>query len=280
MLVRSRGYAFPRPSRATALTRRFALAASILLLAGCSDPAAPDREPVGGIRVLFIGNSLTYYNDLPHMVEELAASVGDTVAAYSVTHGGFALIDHILIDNTAVAAVNGADWDWVVMQQGPTWPGIYLDTLILAATQFATLARDAGATPAIYEVWPSADDLMYFSSMASAFRQAADAVDGVYLPAGDAWVEAWARAPGLELYGGDLFHPSRIGSYLAAVVMYEHFTGRDARELPDVPVGAAAIEASAETVRLLHEVAHEVNAREGMAGLRVGRASDRGSSHR
>ena len=256
------------------MTRRLfaTLPALLLVVTACSDPASPNRRPEGGIQVLFIGNSLTYYNDLPLMVEELAASVGDTLYASSVTRPGYALIDHITIGSGAMAAVRDHEWDWVVMQQGPTWPGLYLDTLILAATQFAGPARASGATPAIYEVWPSADELRYFDSMASAFRQAADAVDAVYLPAGDAWMEAWERSPGVELYGGDLFHPSRLGSYLAAAVMFEHFTGRDARELPDIPAGAAAVDASAETVRMLHEVAHDVN---GLALLRSRSASVR-----
>jgi hypothetical protein len=42
----------------------------------------------------------------------------------------------------------------------------------------------------------------------------------VLLPAGDAWRRAWRLDPDLSLYGPDGFHPSRLGSILAALVIY------------------------------------------------------------
>ena len=40
------------------------------------------------------------------------------------------------------------------------------------------------------------------------------------MPAGDAWLAAWRRDPDLRLYGPDGFHPTVLGSYLAALVIY------------------------------------------------------------
>jgi len=52
-------------------------------LASCSGGKVP-LEPSTSYRVLFIGNSLTYINDLPGTVAQLAASVKETVEVASV----------------------------------------------------------------------------------------------------------------------------------------------------------------------------------------------------
>ena len=86
-------------------------------------------------------------------------------------------------------------------------------------------------------------------------------MNGLFLAVGDAWQTAWRMNAQLELYGPDGFHPSPLATYLAALVMYEQFTGKDARELPEVArVNGKALNVPAATVRLLQSAAHETNA--------------------
>ncbi len=67
--------------------------------------------------------------------------------------------------------------------------------------------------------------------------------------------------PEIELYGPDAFHPSALGSYLAAVVMYEQLSGRDPRALPTTVATTLADELTSEVATFLHEIAVEANAR-------------------
>jgi len=71
------------------------------------------------------------------------------------------------------------------------------------------------------------------------------------LPAGEAWRAAWRRDSTLALYGPDAFHPSILGTYVAALVIYGGLTGRSPLGLParlqplsgvlvDVPPGGAS----------------------------------------
>jgi hypothetical protein len=93
-------------------------------------------------------------------------------------------------------------------------------------------------------------------------REAAQAVGGLCLPAGEAWRAAWAVDPTLALYGPDGFHPSAMGTYLAALVVYEGITGHDARSLPqEAVVAGQRLSLSGGTVVLLQRVAHETVAR-------------------
>src|SRR5689334_14552840 len=98
------------------LKTAFLLACTTVMLSCESDPGGPDDPR---INVLFIGNSLTYTNDLPVMVEALAKASGEDFAVESFTGANFAIIDHW--NNPAtVQGVRNGQFDFVVLQQGPS----------------------------------------------------------------------------------------------------------------------------------------------------------------
>src|SRR6185503_708666 len=196
----------------------------------CGNSTEPQRT--GGIRVLFIGNSLTYVNELPRTVSALARSVNDTINVEMVASGGFALIDHYNGGSDALSQIALGTWDYVVLQQGPSSTPINRDSLILTAQLFNTRIRQAGAVPALYMVWPSTDRISFFDQVPISYQMAATAVNGIFMPAGRAWVTAWQSDPTLKLYHEDGLHASPLGTYVAALVIYERLTGHDARLLP------------------------------------------------
>ena len=99
-------------------------------------------------------------------------------------------------------------------------------------------------------VWPSRARRGDFPGVSQSYAAAAKDVKGLLLPAGDAWRAAWAIDPALPLYGPDGFHPSPMGTYLAALVIYEQIF---ASPPPAVPVPAAA----QQVADVLRRVAHE-----------------------
>lgn len=231
-----------------------------LLLAACAGGTPPlGPEPAGEYRVLFIGNSLTSTNDLPGTVSELAASVDDTIIVESVTRPNFAVIDHVNGMSDAVAVVRRGGWDYVVLQQGPTSQPLYRDTLVLATRLLEPDVRAGGGRIAQLMAWPAAPNRSVFDEVLESCLAGARAVEGgVCFPAGEAWRAAWAVDPTLPLYGPDDFHPSPLGTYLAALVVYEGITGHDARRLPQqVIVAGQGLEVAGGTVLLLQRVAHE-----------------------
>ncbi|HWA34529.1 MAG TPA: hypothetical protein VG737_10390, partial [Cyclobacteriaceae bacterium] len=46
-------------------------------------------------RVLFVGNSLTYFNNLPEIVRKVAASDGVKLTVESIAYPDYALLDHL-----------------------------------------------------------------------------------------------------------------------------------------------------------------------------------------
>jgi hypothetical protein len=77
--------------------------------------------------------------------------------------------------------------------------------------------------------------------VSQSYAAAASRVGGALMPAGDAWLAAWREDANLPLYGADGFHPSPMGSYLAAMVIYRQLFG----PVPATPVfGGAFAEAA------------------------------------
>jgi hypothetical protein len=194
------------------------------------------------IRVLFIGNSLTAANDLPAMVRTLAAAAGARVECAAVAKPDFSLEDH-WNDGEARRAIARGGWTFVVLQQGPSALPESRTLLVDSTRRFAAAIRASGATPVLYMVWPSRARAEDVPAVSRSYAAAAAAVGGRLAAAGDAWQEARRRDPSLALYGSDGFHPSRVGSLLAALVLVETLTGRfvPASALRDVPPRDRAI---------------------------------------
>ncbi|MCC6317545.1 MAG: hypothetical protein IT361_07625 [Gemmatimonadaceae bacterium] len=196
-------------------------------------PTAPGLDiPLGpGRRVLFIGNSLTYVNDLPSVVVAIARAAGDTVEARTVAFPDFALEDH-WNEGTARRALRAAAWDFVVMQQGPSSLPDNQAFLRTWTERFAPEIRAAGATPALYMVWPSLARQGDWPGVRAAYKNAATSVQGIFLPAGEAWRLGLSRNASLAVYGADGFHPSPTGTILAGLVIYERLSGRNITTIP------------------------------------------------
>jgi hypothetical protein len=209
------------------------------VLACAGSPTGLTPLPAGGRHVLFVGNSLTATNDLPSVVAAIAASVGDTVRVMAMVGANLALIDHLNGATQVTSAIKLGGWDYVVLQQGPTTVGVCRDSLVLWAQMYDTLVRANGGVPAFFMTWPAlGSSSTTFDAVRTSFEDAAIKTAGVFLPAGEAWRAAWAVNPVLPLYGDDGFHPSPLGTYLAALEIYERISGKDARTLPKAVLNA------------------------------------------
>lgn len=229
------------------------------VLAACQDGVTGPGPDERG--VLFVGNSLTYAHDLPGMLADLLELGGlSDFHIAAVAKPNYGLPDH-WADGEARARIASGGWEVVVLQQGPsaTEGRPYL---LDYAEAFAAEIRAVGAEPALYMVWPSSQRSFDFDGVFDSYETAAAQVDGFFYPAGEAWRIAWETDPDVALYGPDGFHPSLLGTYLAALVMYEQLSELDARDLPaTIPPGGGSVPIEADVALLLQEAAHEANAR-------------------
>jgi hypothetical protein len=213
--------------------RAVALLLAVALLAGCL-PQEPDA------RVLFIGNSYTFYNDLPQMVAELADSVGMRIEVEAVTKGGAGLRDH-LRDGVASERIKSGDFDYVVIQEQSALPSDTTaahELMFPAANAFATQAASSGAQLVLFETWghrsgfPQTGHSTYWTmqrAINSTYDELSALLGKPVAPAGEAWLLSLQSNPGIRLHDPDDSHPSLEGSYLAALVITATITG----ESPD-----------------------------------------------
>ena len=193
--------------------RRFLALVVLALCAGVAF-AQPAAKPT---RILFIGNSLTSATDIPGRLAKLARVMGRPVEVETVASNGYSLEDHWNEDRARAAIRKG--WDLVVLQQGTSGRADSKAQLVEYTRKFAGPIRDAGAKPALYMVWPLSDRPHEFLGAMEAYRAAAEAVDGLLIPVGEAWFRALTKDKRLRLYG-DAIHPGSLGSDLTVLTMY------------------------------------------------------------
>jgi hypothetical protein len=199
-----------------AVIRHLALVCALSLTA-VSPPSAQSKT----LRILFIGNSLTYANNLPAMVREIARAAGGVrIDVFDVAKPDFGLPEHWQ-DGEASRAIARGRWDVVVLQQGPSSQPDSRVILRDYVKRYDEQIRKVGARTALYSVWPSRARARDFDGVSESYALAAKDVDALLMPAGEAWRAAWRRDPALPLYDGDGFHPSQLGSCLAALVVFK-----------------------------------------------------------
>ncbi|HRH44317.1 MAG TPA: hypothetical protein PKY82_21970 [Pyrinomonadaceae bacterium] len=182
---------------------------------------AQDKSSKGKLRVLFVGNSLTYSNNLPEIIASLARSAKQKKLDYKmIAYPNFSLEDHW--NKGEVQKILAKEkWDYVIMQQGPSASSDGRQVLVDYAKKYAEPIAQAGAKSAFYMVWSAAGRIRDFAGVSATYQAAAKEVGGLFFPAGEAWLEAWRRDPKIELYAADRFHPNFAGSYLAALIIYQ-----------------------------------------------------------
>lgn len=169
--------------------------------------------------ILFVGNSLTYTNDLPSLVKNIAQADGVKINTEIIAFPNYGLEDHWNETNVS-AALRKTKFDYVIFQQGPSGLPASRENLIEYALKFRELCRANNVRMCMYGVWPSVDRAFDFSNVITSYAVAADSAHASLLPAGKAWKQILEHHSDFPLYSPDGFHPSLHGSFLSALVIY------------------------------------------------------------
>jgi hypothetical protein len=211
-----------------------ALVATLLLRVGGLQADDKDKAPAKPIRVLFVGNSQIYFNDLPAIVEALAESAPPErprIKAGRALVGGASLETHWnrgTGKGTARAMIAEEKWDYVVLQE------IYNgkpESFNKHARLFDELIQKNGAktvlfsTASINSLYPKGFQGLHGMNVALGKE-----LKVALVPAGNAWLYYWGKTPTeeqrLALYDKDMAHPGKKGSYIYACTIYAVLTGQ------------------------------------------------------
>jgi hypothetical protein len=192
---------------------------------------APTKKP---LRVLFIGNSYTFFNGgLGSIIQSMAAAIpgGRRFEFVEVTKGGQTLEGHWR-DGKALAEIRKGKWDYVVLQEHSLRPVQERDKMWQYARLFDAEVRKVGAKTVFYETWARKNRPEMQALLDSAYGGIAREIAATVAPAGLAWERVLKAKPDIKLHITDLSHPTPAGSYLNACVFYETFFGKSCEGLP------------------------------------------------
>lgn len=231
--------------------RNAIIVASFAVLGMCVVPnlvASSGLNAQAPIRVLFIGNSFTYVNDLPELVDGFArGSKGAARVETRMVAAGGATLESTWRDGKALAVLRGSRWDYVVLQEQSSLGSLFINgrsavndpsrIFYPAVRKFGGEARRAGAKTILMLTWAPRAEPGLQDALTYAYMAIGREIGAAVAPVGIAWASARRDRPSVDLFDPapwDGLHPSPAGSYLAAAVLFATITGRS-------PIGAPAV---------------------------------------
>lgn len=217
--------------------RSLALAFAALVLPvtlPAQQPVAPTAAVAAAhapLRILWIGNSYSFYNDLPRTLTLMATAAGEArvpAITAALVPGEF-LRGHVRRGEVLKALEQR--WDYVILQDNSMGPITAPDTLLKYGTQLGERAARAGAKVLLYVTWPRQATPNTAGVLLDAYGRLAARIGATLVPVGPAWMAMREESPASTLYLEDGSHPTPVGSYIAAAVFY--------RVLYDKPVMGA-----------------------------------------
>ena len=212
--------------------------------ANTAAPAEESAETAKSLSVLFIGNSYTYYNDMPAIFRAFAEADGHSVTVTSITKGSYKLEQFADPADEYGAKVEEAlsgdtKYDYVILQEQSVRPTtVSVSGFYKAVRNLTARIREAGAEPILYATWgrktgSSTLDTYKMTNesmtwkLAAAYQAIGDELSVPVVHVGLAFYDVYTHQTDIELYNEDKSHPSAAGSYLAAASLYAHILDTD-----------------------------------------------------
>lgn len=213
-------------------------------------------------RVLFIGNSITYFNDMPQTFKNIANSLGDETSVTMYAPGGTGFVNHVA-DPAVYNLFRQGNWDYIVLQPGSNESPGY------SAPINETLERARTLIDSIYTYNPCADVLFYeisygvwgntpnnlatYNNTMSLIKDnleiLADSTKSFFAPVGEGFRTKWNKNQTEMLWNsnGDI-HPNAKGSYIAACTFYSTIFQKPSHGSPVISTLSAQ---NADSIQLL-----------------------------
>lgn len=197
-------------------------------------------------RILFVGNSYTYRNNMPKLFEKIAESKGEQLSVTHITRGKYTFYLQSKRQKL-YRALKNQDWDVIVLQGSSR--DMLRDSIRFRKRTYPALDKMLGmiqknqknARVYFYMTWPYkkgdrtnkqfADPDSMLRAVASGYRNLRKRYKVPVIAVGKVWRNYNIAYPETDLYTEDNSHPSYEGSYLVACTMYSAIYGKS-------PVGA------------------------------------------
>ncbi len=178
-------------------------------------------------KILFIGNSHTYMNDMPEIAREMFESATDEECeVFMLAYSNRTLKWHMDEEYFAVRFnILHGGYDYCVIQEKAHPMTSFEDTEEYAG-KIMELCKKAGTVPVIFETWAERKKPEDQEEMNRRYRKIAAGTGAILAPVGEVWEEVLKEEAVPDLFFTDGQHASFAGDYLAAMVIVKAITGK------------------------------------------------------
>ncbi|MBS1953698.1 MAG: hypothetical protein JST89_05925 [Cyanobacteria bacterium SZAS-4] len=180
----------------------------------CSDSESPS------LSILFIGNSFTYYDNMPLHFSKLAKLrfPNKEFKVYFQAGPGMFLGQHTEDERTMNTLMKSGKWDYVVLQDQSGAALRPLPTMTMKSNLkwFDKRIKQIHGKTALFMTWSDLDQPQDQVPISKGYREAAQELKAILIPAGELFLEVSQKSPEITLYDEDRHHPGHYGAFLVA----------------------------------------------------------------
>ena len=178
------------------------------------------------MNALFVGNSFTYYNDMPKIAESIAKDLGYDLTCDSVTVGSHTLEQYadvtdeygkILDDKLNSSTV----YNFVILQEQSTRSYTRFDSFEKGVSTLVNKIHSTqeNAEISLYETWGFEEEANQMEDeICAKYEEVGKKYNLPIHYVGEAFSQVYENHKEINLYADDNKHPSYEGSYLSALV--------------------------------------------------------------
>ena len=213
--------------------------------------------PKDTVKVLFVGNSYVYYNNLAQMIGLITDSIDTKLLCRKSTAGGATLTEHWNGAKGLASrkVIEKGKFDIVVIQDNSMWPIQHPDSVFFNGERFCNLVKQTGAKPYIYNTWARKKTPETQRQINAVYEELGRRNMATVVPVGNCWAKAMELKPDIELFHSDGSHPSPLGTFLIALSFVKKITGKLPAKLPTV---YNYIDKDGETFRIMQLTDEEI----------------------
>lgn len=202
-------------------------------------------------RVLIIGNSYTFYNDLPNVLQALSTKSKCPLSVESYTAGAMSLRGFLDDPQHAKARqlVESGNYDWLILQDQSQTPAYKPEETMDSVRRWTAIAKKNNTKVMLFLTWAHASNdggkispLVAMQELTSTTYCKAAVDNKVKVaPVGEAWARWYKKYPEKALHLDDMSHPNPAGTYLAACVIHASISGKPVKASGSLKIGKQTV---------------------------------------
>lgn len=200
-------------------------------------PIVTNSTDKQAVKILFIGNSFTFFNVLPAVLAEfIDKELHRPTKIYQQTLGGATLETHWKQGLAQRMIAESGPWDYVVLQaQSEEALGEKNQKNFYEyAKRFDSIIKANHATTILFETWADKGNKKAQHKITLSHSALGKQIGATVIPVGQSFFHVAANDKHAKLYDTDNHHPSQSGTYLTACMFYYYLFKQNASgRLPD-----------------------------------------------